>query len=40
METVVIIFNEQEVEIPKSDLDFFIKVKGAKLKEKSIKKEK
>lgn len=41
MEKVTIILNDVEVEIPKSDLEWFVKNKGAKLKnEVKIKKEK
>ena len=33
MDKVVIVFNGKDVEIPKSDLDWFLNEKGAKLKE-------
>lgn len=43
MDSVKILFNDQEVEIPKNELDWFVKEKGAKVvgatKKTTIKKE-
>lgn len=40
MDKVIILLNNEEVEIPKSDLDWFVKEKGAKQKTTSAKAKK